>query len=95
MKKLLILAIAATGLAASSCSDSRSPYHDQVVAAANRDVAKVAESAPGSMEREHAVLAIRVRQHALESNGHEAEAELYYRTAHHLLVDSLHIIESR
>ncbi|MDE5553985.1 MAG: hypothetical protein K2J10_02245 [Muribaculaceae bacterium] len=78
-----------------ACSDSKSPYHGQVVSAAQRDAAKVIQATPGSMEREHAVLAILVRQHALSSNGHEAEADLYYNTAHHILVDSLHIIDSR
>ena len=77
-----------------SCS-SKSSYHDEVVAAAYRDVDKVVQAAPGSMEREHAVLAIRVRQHALSSNGHEPEAKLYLQTAQHLLVDSLHLIDCR
>lgn len=47
------------------------------------------------MEREHAVLAIRVRHHVLQSNGYIKEAELYINTAHHILVDSLHLIEDR
>ncbi|MDE6369470.1 MAG: hypothetical protein K2K94_09575 [Muribaculaceae bacterium] len=95
MKSSLIIALLAIVTSISSCSDSKSPYHDQVIAAARRDANKVAQASPGSMEREQAVLAIRVRQHALSANGLEPEAELYYTTAHHILVDSLHIINSR
>lgn len=86
---LLLLAVLST---LCSCS-SKSKYHDKVIVAAYRDAEKVVQAAPGSMEREHAVLAIRVRQHALSSNGHEPEAKLYFQTAHHLLVDSLHLID--
>ena len=79
-----------------SISCSRRPAHfAQVEDTARRDVAKVVEAKEGSMEREHAVLAIRVREHALRSNGHEAEADLYYTTAHNLLVDSFNIIQER
>lgn len=95
MKSTVILPIFAIICTLSSCSGSRSPYHDQVIAAAHRDADKVIQATAGSMERERAVLAIRVRQHALSANGHKSEAELYYNTAHHILVDSLHIIEAR
>ena len=47
------------------------------------------------MQREHAVLAIRVREQTLRDNGYEQEADLYYSTARSILVDSLHIIEDR
>ncbi len=94
MKPLVILSLLSVICILGSCS-SKSPYHDQVVAAARRDVEKVANAAPGSMEREHAVLAIRVRQHALSSNGHKTEADLYFQTANSLLVDSLHLIDCR
>lgn len=82
-------------ITSSSCSDNRIKNHDSIEAAAIRDVNKVIEAKENSMEREHAVLAIRVRHHALKSNGYEQEAELYINTAHHILVDSLHIIEDR
>lgn len=77
-----------------SCSH-RPAHYDRVEDAARRDVEKVIAAKEGSMEREHAVLAIRVREHALRSNGHEDEADLYYTTAHNLLVDSMHIINDK
>ncbi len=78
-----------------ACSDSKSPYHDQVVAAAKRDAYAVADAKGGTMEREKAVLAIRVREHSLRTNGLENEADLYIETAGALLIDSLQIIEVR
>lgn len=95
MKSKSIIPLFAIACTFASCSGSKSPYHNQIIAAAHRDADKVIQAAPGSMEREHAVLAIRVRQHALSANGHKSEASLYYTTAHHILVDSLHIIEPR
>ena len=92
---LITTTIASFLLLCSSCGHSRPAHFDQVEEAARRDVAKVIAAKEGSMEREHAVLAIRVREHALRSNGHEEEAELYYSTARDLLVDSLHIISPR
>ena len=80
---------------AASCKESRSPYHDQVVAAAQRDVESVANTKEGTMEREKAVLSIRVREQSLRAHNLDAEADLYIETAGSLLVDSLHIIENR
>lgn len=78
-----------------SCSDNRIKNYESIEEAAIRDVNKVIETKENSMDRERAVLAIRVRHYALLSNGYEQEAELYINTAHHILVDSLHIIEDR
>lgn len=95
MKLSAIISVLLLSVSLISCSESKSPYHDDVIAAARRDADKVVQAPTESMEREHAVLAIRVRQHALSSNGYRREADLYYTTAHHILVDSLHIIECR
>lgn len=95
MKYFTLVTILTLAAACSSCSHSRPKHFDRVEEAARRDVAKVANAAEGSMDRERAVLAIRVRENALRYNGHEAEADLYLETAHKLLVDSLHIIEER
>ena len=94
MRLFALTTVIAVTIGSISCS--RRPAHfDKVEDTARRDVAKVVEAKEGSMEREHAVLAIRVREHALRSNGHEAEADLYYTTAHNLLVDSFNIIRER
>ncbi len=86
--------IAVTSLIA-SCSGSRGQTNDNIIATARRDADRVAQAPEASMQREHAVLAIRVREHALRSNGYTHEADLYYTTARSILVDSLHIIEDR
>ncbi len=82
-------------LTACSHSKNNQRQYEAVEAAARRDVAKVVDADEGTMQREHAVLAIKVREHALRSNGHENEADIYMSTARTLLVDSLHIIEDR
>lgn len=93
LANLPIIAVAVCALM--SCSGKQKEINENVIATAQRDAAKVAEAPEKSMQREHAVLAIRVREHALRSNGYEQEADLYYSTAHSILVDSLHIIEDR
>lgn len=95
IKLLLPLISLLIFITSASCTNNRIKNHESIEAAAIRDVNKVIESKENSMEREHAVLAIRVRHHALRSNGYEQEAELYINTTHHILVDSLHIIEDR
>ena len=95
MKKSVLTLAFIFALLCISCSHSRPEHFDRVEEAARRDVAKVVAAKDGSMDREHAVLAIRVREYALRANGHEAEADLYIETARNLLVDSLHIIEDR
>lgn len=95
MKKSALITAFTFALLCISCSHSRPEHFDRVEEAAHRDVAKVVAAKEGSMDREHAVLAIRVREYALRSNGHETEADLYLETARKLLVDSLHIIEDR
>ena len=94
-KTFLIICAAATICALSSCSKQRPEYYERVEAAAIRDVAKVIDAKENSMEREHAVLAIRVRHNAMKANGYDDEAELYLNIARHILVDSLHFIEDR
>lgn len=94
MKKLAIIAISACSVLLLSCSDKRPAHYDTVEDAARRDAAKVVDAKENSMDREHAVLAIRVREHALRANGYETEADIYLSTAHHILVDSLKIISN-
>ena len=92
IKYLLTYLIAV--LTFTACSES--VKNSEIIrSAAIRDAAKVAEAPESSMQREHAVLAIRVREQILRDNGYEQEADLYYSTARSILVDSLHIIEDR
>lgn len=84
-------------LSMTSCgkTETRPDYYEEVVAAANHDVRQVASAPAASMERERAVLAIRVKENALRRAGHAGAADLYYSTANSLLTDSLHIITAR
>lgn len=87
---IILTALAAISLAA-SCGSSDSPM-PEVEAAARRDAAKVV-AATGSMQREGAVLDIRVREQALRDAGHGRAADIYISTAVHILIDSLGIID--
>lgn len=89
---IILTALAAISLAA-SCGESNSPM-PEVEAAARRDAAKVVAAAPGSMQREGAVLDIRVREQALRDAGHDRAADIYISTAAHILIDSLGIIDA-
>lgn len=91
MKQILILLLL---VFFAGCSSSENANFEKIEDAAQRDAAKVVESAEGSMQREHAVLAIRVREEALRQAGYDYEADVYIGTAGKILIDSLHIIDN-
>lgn len=95
MKSLIISFFTLSTLLISACSGTSDADFKKVEEAARRDVAKVADAPEGSMQREHAVLAIRVREHALRDAGYDAEADRYIELAGNLLIDSLHIIDPK
>lgn len=91
MKTLTIVA-ALTAAMLSSCGGHDSVDYSKIDEAAKRDASKVSIAPEGSMQREHAVLAIKVRENALREAGHDKAADRYIDTARKILVDSLHII---
>lgn len=93
MKTLFITLFSISAFLFGACSDSGDADLQKIEEAAKRDVSKVAEALEGSMQREHAVLAIRVREHALREAGYDNEADKYIEIAGNLLIDSLRIIE--
>lgn len=78
---------------AAGCSGGDNADREKIEAAARQDAAKVAEAPEGSMQREQAVLAIRVREEALREAGHNEAADIYIEAAGKILIDSLRIIE--
>lgn len=95
MKKSLLL-IALTVLSVLvACTGSHEENYRKVDEAARRDAAKVAEAPEGSMQRENAVLEIRVKERALRKAGYNREADRYVQETGKLLIDSMHIIEDR
>lgn len=77
----------------SACSDGANNDLNKAEQAARRDVAKVVDAPAGSMQREKAVIAIRVRENALRQAGYNEAADRYISTAQTLLTDSLRIIQ--
>lgn len=90
MKHILIILVSIFVI--SSCANSDSESYAKVEEAARRDAAKVVEAPEGSMQREHAVLSIKVRENSLREAGYDKAADIYIRTAHKILADSLQII---
>jgi len=91
----IIFVISLMAAALSACSGSDRSDRQKIEDAVRRDVSKVADAPEGSMQRERAVLAIRVREHALRSSGYEDEADQYIEMAGNLLIDSLKIIDAQ
>lgn len=60
-----------------------------------RDCERVTATEPNSMQREKAILEIKVRESSLRLNGYDEEADQYIFTARRILVDSLHIISEK
>lgn len=77
----------------SACSDGTNNDLNKAEQAARRDVARVVDAPEGSMQREKAVIAIRVRENALRQAGYNEAADRYISTAQTLLIDSLRIIQ--
>lgn len=77
----------------SACSDGAKNDLNKAEQAARRDVAKIVDAPEGSMQREKAVIAIRVRENALRQAGYNEAADRYISTAQTLLTDSLRIIQ--
>lgn len=75
-----------------SCSSSKTKDCTAAREAARRDVDSVLVAPEGSMAREKAILAIRVRESDLRRHGYADAADSYIDEARHLLIDSLHII---
>lgn len=92
MKSFIISFFTLSTLFISACTGSSDADIQKAEEAARRDVAKVAEAPDGSMQREHAVLAIRVRENALRTAGYDSEADKYIEVASNLLIDSLRLI---
>ena len=80
----MAIVIALTVWGVSKCSTSSEDYGDEyrkarieVVDAARRDVEKVLNTAPGSMQRDESLLRIRARENELRENGFGHDADDY------------------
>lgn len=70
-----------------SINDGREIERD-AVSAGRRDAEKVLDTAPGSMERDGALLFIRAREHELRKNGHGHAADDYIDAARKYLQEN-------
>lgn len=97
MKQFAIIILAAAAVALSSCGgDNRNRPSkadiNRTVEQARKDVAIVASTAPGTTDRQRALIGIRVRENRLRQAGYETLAGIYISEAEDLLADSLGIV---
>lgn len=94
VSSIFTIGLLSAGIALGVISCSSSKIKDCATAreAARRDVDSVLVAPEGSMAREKAILAIRVRESDLRRHGYADAADSYIDEARRILVDSLHII---
>lgn len=92
MRKHTLPCLIVACLLSGACTNNRTVDREKIEATALRDVSKVMQTSPNTMQREKAVLAIRVRERELRDNGYDEEADIYINIAQTMLIDSLNII---
>ena len=94
VSRIFSIALLSVGMALGllSCSSTKTKDCAAAREAARRDVDSVLVAPEGSMAREKAILAIRVRESNLRAHGYADAADSYIDEARHLLIDSMHII---
>lgn len=94
LSRIFSIGLLSAGLALGviSCSSSKTKDCAAAREAARQDVDSVLVAPEGSMAREKAIIAIRVRESNLRRHGYADAADSYIDEARRILVDSLHII---